>query len=64
MLHAFTLVYTQSKRIELRSFLRSAYMAKYQKDIPPDSLAEDLRLFQERQVLRQYLIEYVIPLIP
>lgn len=60
MLHAFVLVDAETKKVSMRDYIRAAYMARFGKDIPPVSLEEDLKLFREYQILRQYLVDFAI----
>lgn len=60
---ALVSTYASVRGIELRDLFRSAYLRAFQKDMPPHSLDEDLRIFNEQGVTPKYLINFLLSII-
>ena len=50
----------QLKNISPRDFFRSAYMRRFSKDIPAQSLNEDVDDFEKRLVIPKYVVDYIV----
>lgn len=61
-MRALVLTYVELQRIELRELFRSAYIAAFQKDIPPRSLDEDVEMFKRCGNSPPYVIKFFLKL--
>lgn len=59
-MQALVSVHIQNNRLTPREFFRTAYMWKFQKDIPLVSLDEDVQALQYTGKLQPYAVEYLI----
>lgn len=59
-MQALCSVHILNHRLTPREFFRTAYMWKFQKDIPPNSLNADIEAFQYIGNLQPYAVDYLI----
>lgn len=52
--------YAFVKGIDLRQLFRSAYLNKYQKDIPSEFLDQDVSVFERIGTVPPYMVDYMI----
>lgn len=52
--------HAEAHRITVESLFRTAYIALFQKDIPPRSLDEDVRTFNSQGITPKYVITYFL----
>lgn len=57
---ALVQAHLQLCRIDEETLFRASYMAKFGKDHPPGTLAEDVATFRRLGVVPQHLIEYML----
>jgi len=59
-MQALASVHMNNHRLTPREFFRSAYMWRFGKDIPPNSLDADIEAFQYTGKLQPYAVDYLI----
>lgn len=51
-----------NNNVPVKQFFRAAYHRQYGKDMPPNSLQEDVDAFQYRYEIPDYVVAYVVSL--
>lgn len=53
----------QNRNITARTFFRSAYLWRFNKDMPPNSLDDDVREYETHYAVPKYVIDYVLHIV-
>lgn len=61
-MHAIVLAHAEVKNVPVRDVFRAAYMYAFEKDIPTQSLDEDVAQFEKVGITPQYVIRYFLEL--
>lgn len=57
---ALVLATCHHNRCSTKDFFRAAYQKKFGKDMPPQSLAEDVDDFDDHHAIPQYVVDYIV----
>lgn len=60
VMHALVESHLFLHRLEVKDLIRTAYMRKFGKDIPPQSLEDDANTFQKTGKVPAYLVDFML----